>query len=759
MFDNKGEEQNVELGGVDEEQQQQQGISGNSGDIAHDDSTAVEQQPHVLLLSPQQREQQEQAVLSKSQQLWKDIKTTFRKFRYPGCVVVINIISWIVVQVLIAAGGEPLLMNGQGYRGDPYENLQFKTMIKTGLLISLLTFLYDAYISFNGATTFDNKWKDEQQHHDGNGATTNPSTATNTAGTTGITNPNNGDDNACYDYLKLSKRVDTMFGCGTSGGGTATFIVCFLYSVWAVSLWQASAAATGLLEIQFVSPNDIPTKGMCFMNDFFSDGYYDDDFDEQEQRNKDARKDVPNFNTLPGTVQEWLQQLQIRGNVFSARDRPPNSKFDFNQSLPYLEVVDGTFVFAKAIGDRYRRRHYGTNIMDNKPGIAVYNPRNTTSIIEEHNPMSYSKIKRGGLWNALMDYPQDNEEEVELIGFPAKGPPYVGWCGIFKAYGNNILEDEVICYNAKSQHMTRFDLVRDTGREWNGWSNSDYAFLGLGDSELWMYTNRKVYRQDGKKNVHILTVMSFNMETMEKHVALKTETERKNNFMRRSGTSINPSCTAHVWMTTLVSLIVLSILSAYLYRADIPSCTAPLSLSLSLVISSFLHPAAAGAVLLLMALLCLYLLVGVGRSSKIWKFTSTTMLIWALYVLQLSASWVFWSPSFLDYDFFENEIYFTFLPFPLLSFVVAATTNVVLNHPFLQVLALGFGSLSIVSVIMVLMGLNFLLVPLFLLALSLGCFRAGSLLQLYRVHIIVHSRRFFTMAWNWIRRMLPQRVR
>ena len=33
------------------------------------------------------------------------------------------------------------------------------------------------------------------------------------------------------------------------------------------------------------------------------------------------------------------------------------------------------------------------------------------------------------------------------------------------------------------------------------------------------------------------------------------------------------------------------------------------------------------------------------------------------------------------------------------------------------------------------------MIPLMLVVLSLGCFRAGTLLQLYRVHLIVHARR------------------
>ena len=56
-------------------------------------------------------------------------------------------------------------------------------------------------------------------------------------------------------------------------------------------------------------------------------------------------------------------------------------------------------------------------------------------------------------------------------------------------------------------------------------------------------------------------------------------------------------------------------------------------------------------------------------------------------------------------------------------------------------MAVCFGSLSIFSFVFALMGLNFLMIALMLAVLSLGCFRAGTLLQLYRVHLIVHARR------------------
>jgi hypothetical protein len=109
--------------------------------------------------------------------------------------------------------------------------------------------------------------------------------------------------------------------------------------------------------------------------------------------------------------------------------------------------------------------------------------------------------------------------------------------------------------------------------------------------------------------------------------------------------------------------------------------------------------------------------------------------------LQIAASWDFWSPSVSDPNFLHNG-FMSILPFPLLSVLAATATNVLLNHPFFQILAVCSGSLSILSVPMVLLGPNFLLVPMLLFALSLGCFRAGQLLQLYRVHIIVNGRRF-----------------
>jgi hypothetical protein len=206
---------------------------------------------------------------------------------------------------------------------------------------------------------------------------------------------------------------------------------------------------------------------------------------------------------------------------------------------------------------------------------------------------------------------------------------------------------------------------------------------------------------------------------------------------------LNPNCSGYYWTIFAVSLTTLTLLSVFLYRLDVPSCTAPGALAVSLLMNALTHPAAAGVYLLILACACLYLLVAVRRSSVIWRYVSKSMLIWALYTVQIASSWGFWSPSFSDDNFYEAEVFFSFLPFPLLSFFVAAATNVLLNHTFFQILAVCFGSLSLFSFIFALMGLNFLMVPVMCVVLSIGCFRTGTLLQMYRVHLIVHARRLY----------------
>ena len=214
------------------------------------------------------------------------------------------------------------------------------------------------------------------------------------------------------------------------------------------------------------------------------------------------------------------------------------------------------------------------------------------------------------------------------------------------------------------------------------------------------------FEKRNQKSTDMVSLNKYNIELMENQLVLNWNTTRKRNE-GSSKMTLNPSCSGYYWTIFSFSLATLTFLSGYLYRLDVPSCTVPAALAMSLIMSASLHPAAAGAFLLVLACLCLYLLVVVKRSSIIWRYMSTSMLIWALYTSQIASSWVFWSSSFSDSNFYDSEVFFSFLPFPLLSCLVAAATNVLLNHPFLQVLAVCFGSLSIFSFVFALMGLNF----------------------------------------------------
>ena len=677
-------------------------------------------QPHVSLFEAS--EEQQVSQVPSTTKLWRDVKRGLWQFRYPLGVFAANVISFAISQ--------GLRTNSYSHRhyyghGDAYQNLQFKTTIKICSIISLLTFAWDAYICYQGAQNYHQKWK-QQQEHANSGSDTRASSGINTSTTSTVEAVADNDDKDGYNFLKVSQRVDSI--CGHAGvGKSSTSLVYLLYALWSLAIWQCSQDLTSLLQVQFMASKDVGEKGMCFISNIF-DGdymYFGGDHDEKDIG---YLRNEANFTKLPSDVQKWIKEQPLDGNshhiIINAGGDVGTPAF--NQSLSYLQLKNGDLVLTKATGDgHYSSRSYGIK----KAGIVVYSSEKKS--VQEYSPPEKSPSKR--FW-----YSRDGE--VELIGFPS-GPPYTAFCGIFRADGSNVLENGAICYNSKNNKVQRYDPVYDLGNEWNGWSSGNTEYFVSGDT-LWIATKRHFHRPKQIREVTRLALESYNIDSMKKDVPLSVETTNLDtayNGKRR----VNPSCSGYLWASTAVSILILSTLAAYLYRLDIPSCTVPASSVLALIISLRIHPAAAGFVLLGIASCCLFCLVGVGRSNVLWKYLSTTMLIWALYSLQFAASWVFWLPSFSDYNFFETEIYFTFLPFPLFSFIVAAATNVILNHPFLQMLAVGFGTLSVFSVILTLMGPNFLLIPVGLLVLALGCFRAGFLFQLYRVHIIVHTGRMY----------------
>lgn len=658
---------------------------------------------------------------------YTQIRRYFKLFGYPLKVLFGNVISFVLVQSLVL----PWYNNG-GYRpgylhggsGSFYENAQFKTMLSAGLAISLMTWVVDGHICLHGARTMEAKANSK-----GTSDVDTEGTAANPAAT------NKEEEETHQELLKLSRRVDAAFGFSSS-----TFVVGLLYALFTLAVWQAVQSGTSLLQVQILPAQDLPEKGRCFVTGNFA---YDGPFEgEEEEEGIASLKKSDGFEDLPAGVQKWInQQPADQHHVVHALGHGGEANKAAGRK-PYLPMLDGSLVFTKAVGDRFSRR--GSDNKDRQAGIAVYSPEDKT--VQEY----VSTPPKGR--NARRD-----EGEVELIGFPGQGP-YSGWCGVFKAYGNNVMEDEVLCYNTNTTKMQRFEAISDKGSRWHGWDSGVYSFYATDDT-LWTANKRGFYRPSFRSyedsRINVVTLISYNIQTMEKHVSLKRNATDNSGTLIYHHRAVSKNCRTYYWINIVVGLLALGLLSSYLYRLDVPSCSLPAATALSLLMNAIVEPAGAGMTLLAVACGCLFLLVAVRRSSMVWKYVSTEMVIWALYSLQLASNWYFWSQSAWDDMLFEGQVLMSTLPFPLVSFLVAAATTVLLDHPYFQVLAVCLGGLSLLSVVFVLAGLNFLLFPVILLALALGCFRAGTLLQMYRVHVVVYAGRscrkctgFFKTAYH-----------
>ena len=97
---------------------------------------------------------------------------------------------------------------------------------------------------------------------------------------------------------------------------------------------------------------------------------------------------------------------------------------------------------------------------------------------------------------------------------------------------------------------------------------------------------------------------------------------------------------------------------------------------------------------------------------------------WGLYSLQIAASWDFWKET-LDPDFwFDMSLFKSYTSVPMVALTEVMLSHVLLNHPIFQNLAVGFSSIGFLSFLFIFAGLNYLLVPFFLLSLALEFFQA-----------------------------------
>jgi hypothetical protein len=375
--------------------------------------------PHILLAK-----KEEEAEVPSSGKFLSDAKLKMWQFRYPLKVIGVNLLSLAIVQALLAADADHMRYYSM-YTSSGYQNLQYQTMLRTGLFISLLTFLWDANLCLQGAQTIEQKLKDQ----------------------TNNTGENEGSPAAAaaaapeFDYVQFSRRVDSTFGSANSHGtARSSFIVCLLYALFSCVVWQSVESGTSFLQVQFMKTDDIPEKGKCFESSIFSEGnsFY---FQDEDEQGIGSLQQDPNFKSLPFGVRTWIsQQGRSEGFIMMVGGGGGNERGGFNQSLPFLQLEGGDLVFSKASNDRY---YSSRSAAKNKRGVAVFSS-STKAVTEYSSTCSSDRDDWFG------------GGETELIAFPAE-PPYSGLCSIFKNSGRNILHDEVVCYNEKASELKRFD--------------------------------------------------------------------------------------------------------------------------------------------------------------------------------------------------------------------------------------------------------------------------------------------------------------
>jgi len=260
--------------------------------------------------------------------------------------------------------------------------------------------------------------------------------------------------------------------------------------------------------------------------------------------------------------------------------------------------------------------------------------------------------------------------------------------------------------------------------------------------------------------VRTTLVSSFDLDSMKTRVVLN-ETKVKPINEHHAPPEHNERCATYDRIRTILSMAALGCLSWYLYTVDTPACAVPAATAIALLSRALFSVQAAGLIMLSLACACLCLLVAGSDHSSVRKFVSHEMMIWALYSFQfLAGSWMISLALFSEEGYWmdwmeENP------QVPFAALIVVIATAVLLNHPILQIIAVAFSSIGFLSLLLVFAGLSLLLVPVVLLSLALGLYRAGTLLQTHRVHIIVFIRRCFIHSCRNCSRVhtRPQRSR
>ena len=271
--------------------------------------------------------------------------------------------------------------------------------------------------------------------------------------------------------------------------------------------------------------------------------------------------------------------------------------------------------------------------------------------------------------------------------------------------------------------------------------------LGVG---TYLSASRHMQNEEKDREKEHLSVVSYNITTMIKKVELEKVIIDEKEAKEDPYVKLSRHCRS--WQSVILwpSLLVLIVMSAYMYRRDIPSCSVPSTISLCLLINSVLHGFWPSATILVLICLCTVLMVSkkiasTQKNMVLWKYVSLEMLVWfdytllACLLLGLYPEWRFnhW------YRYWRRggagryvvTVY-------LIAFVPILVNALVLNHPVFEMIGIILGVASIASLPSALIrGYIYLLLPLVYLIGCLGCMVMGRFCRNYHLHAQVYCRR------------------
>lgn len=344
-----------------------------------------------------------------------------------------------------------------------------------------------------------------------------------------------------------------------------------------------------------------------------------------------------------------------------------------------------------------------------------------------------------------------------LIAFP-QSAPYIGWCGLQRdfMYG---WRNFVVCSSINKTDVQAFETSGD--------SNQFYTT----EDELWLLTRASGPLGSDRWSQYFryyvsMILTSIDVSGLRQTVHAQVNYTYSDEIYQSWEVSnydpefIDPTCVAESWVQNGLGIIALLILSWYLYRMDVASCTVPMVTSVAAV----LWLGAYSTTPLVLAVLShvvifLRMIMGSQRakcSVLLKRFVAVASMDWAMYSLLLGSASVAFVMS--EGQFYIPGIRQMVLGAYVLVAVGILAVALLLDHPifFIAAAVILVASLIMSGILMITIGIRGILLLFVMLCFSLGFYHLGRLLRTYRVHMFVYGRRCF----RWMRsRVVTSRPR